>query len=379
MPNPDKKIVRVGDDELQLRLDTADRSMPDSRAKRRAQKLLEELRDKQVRALKKIVRQVVDKELTPDGAARAARSVIVPILFKAGTVGFDIVGLRDWEMTDDQLDELIRLAEAETEFFKNFMDAVASEALDRDVRTELYGGSVGDAFWRAWTMGLPSVANIWWKLSVAEHCEDCLALAAGSPYSKPGTGSNPLPTVPRAGDTRCLARCKCFVESEGIFESGLLNRVGVEVTSLGAIAIDPMSEGGLAAAAFYQELADRYAYHSRMAILEPGAGHRELARGIRREMEQLATRLGHGLRFTQTPAEMAGQVRLAKALGYKFIAPSELSDDLLLAIATVVALNSSFRGKITSVKTDPPTVVLDDTDEFRLDAVGRNILFLVEP
>ena len=50
--------------------------------------------------------------------------------------------------------------------------------------------------------------------SPSEHCLDCLGLAANAPYSKPGvkfSGLPPLPTVPRRGDTQCLANCKCFL------------------------------------------------------------------------------------------------------------------------------------------------------------------------
>jgi hypothetical protein len=46
----------------------------------------------------------------------------------------------------------------------------------------------------------------------AEHCPDCPPLAAGSPYKW-----DKLPTVPRAGSTRCRSNCLCFlVRDDGI-------------------------------------------------------------------------------------------------------------------------------------------------------------------
>jgi len=175
----------------------------------------------------------------------------------------------------------------------------------------------------------------------------------------------------------CLGNCRCYLVSEGAFESGLINQVGVEVTSIGSLEVDPMSVAAIAAAELYHELAERYVYHMRMSLVDPAGGHGRLARLIKQDMKRLAEQLGHSVRFSVTQKEMLDQVRLAKALGYRFIAPGDLSDDLVLAVATVLAMNSSFRGKITEVRESPPTVVLDDTDEFRLDEMGRNMLFTV--
>jgi hypothetical protein len=174
----------------------------------------------------------------------------------------------------------------------------------------------------------------------------------------------------------CLGNCRCFLTSEGVFDSSLFNKVGVEVTTIGGFAVDPMSDAAIAAAALYQEFAERYAYHLRMSLLE--SGHGAIIAELRRELKALAQQLGHSVRFTQTRGETLHDVRLARSLGYKFIKPIDLSDDLVTAVAVVIAMNSTFRGKITAVSDSPPAVWLDDTDEFRLDAVGRNILFVIE-
>ncbi len=52
--------------------------------------------------------------------------------------------------------------------------------------------------------------TIHWIINVeAEHCPDCIGIAASSPYNK-----STLPTVPRHGDTRCLMNCQCHLEVE---------------------------------------------------------------------------------------------------------------------------------------------------------------------
>lgn len=65
-----------------------------------------------------------------------------------------------------------------------------------------YDGSMYDA------------ANPWywveWQLEpLAQHCDDCLSYAAGSPYGPPGSGDNELDASPGDGSTACGAACKC--------------------------------------------------------------------------------------------------------------------------------------------------------------------------
>ncbi len=52
-----------------------------------------------------------------------------------------------------------------------------------------------------------------WELGggVALHCEDCFSLNFNNPYTKAT-----LPTVPRAGGTKCMSWCQCTLRVEGI-------------------------------------------------------------------------------------------------------------------------------------------------------------------
>jgi hypothetical protein len=45
-----------------------------------------------------------------------------------------------------------------------------------------------------------------WVLGEAEHCGDCLDLAARSPYT-----IDTIPTYPRAGSTLCMFNCRCLL------------------------------------------------------------------------------------------------------------------------------------------------------------------------
>ena len=60
--------------------------------------------------------------------------------------------------------------------------------------------------------------ELWWNLGPVktEHCADCPAYAAGSPYDPPwaGAGSNQLLASPGDGHTECGAACKCDLSYE---------------------------------------------------------------------------------------------------------------------------------------------------------------------
>ena len=100
--------------------------------------------------------------------------------------------------------------------FRDFLNSVwnKTEVLDRGRRRDLYANNLDSMFHQGSLAGTEDEIEITWKLSPAEHCYDCIALAANGPYAKPGVRSplETLPTVPRRGDTQCLANCKCYLE-----------------------------------------------------------------------------------------------------------------------------------------------------------------------
>lgn len=77
-------------------------------------------------------------------------------------------------------------------------------------RAWLYTGKAIASANMAWALSMPFDTLFYWRLSpVEEHCEDCPALALGSPYTKVQ-----LPTFPRMGETECLMNCLCWLETE---------------------------------------------------------------------------------------------------------------------------------------------------------------------
>jgi hypothetical protein len=366
-------------------IDTAERRLPDSARRRRMRRELDAISEQQVvPALRGLLDAVRSGELESRAAASRAREALAEPLMRAFMIGREAAGLPDRDITDNEMDVFVTLVEAEVAFFENFMDEIAaSESMDPHRRVAMYGGSVHNAFWRGWLVLLPSDGLIEWNMTPAEHCQpwrgfphNCPQLHIDGPYTKPGFGDNPLPTLPKNGHTPCISNCKCYLAMVQPFESGLNNRVGVEVTAIGGIAVHPRTVEAEGAAARYQALAERHAYRQRMASLEPGAGHDVRARQIRALMDEMAGNVDHRIRLTTTMAEILEPISIAKARGYRYVPRAEFDDDLVLAVAIVVMMNTSDRGTITRVIQEPPTIVLDDEREYRIDELGMNILFV---
>lgn len=107
--------------------------------------------------------------------------------------------------------------EREQQYFGRWLEQIFDdeETMDRDRRVDLYGQALDGIFGLGAVAGTPGDTLIWWKLTPAEHCRDCIALAARSPFVKPGSRHpdyDALPTVPRRGDTDCMRNCRCYLE-----------------------------------------------------------------------------------------------------------------------------------------------------------------------
>jgi len=374
-----KELSQTESDVVQSQIDAIDRNMPDSVHRRRIRQAVDRVRDKLVADLSGIMALVRGNQQTVDEAIVKAREHMIDAFSMAASRGHMAAGAVDWKMTNNQVDAIALLVEEELVFFRRFMTSVAGEAMKPDQRVGLYGGGVDSAFWRGWLMLLPSNAEIWWRLWVAEHCPDCIKLAAGNPYSKPGRGTQPLPTVPRNGETKCLSNCRCFLEArEGSSWFTVAPEVAIEVTKIGGTRIDPTSPGGVGAADLYQDTVERYAWFRRMDLLLPGGNFGRLATQAMLTLDRMAQQFGHTIRLSANVKEILEPVITALAMGYRFINPEKLDDELLLAIAIVVGMNDADMGKISLVQQNPPQIVIDGEADrvYRLDAVGRGILFV---
>lgn len=142
-------------------------------------------------------------------------------MFKAGarSVGnpyFD-------DLTSKDMAFINKARRFESKFFKGFLDDMndpnfnaVHPFLDR---AEYYADSAKAQFYNGMVAGAGKEVEIDWVLGIAEHCEDCIIISSGSPYTW-----DTLPTTPQAGDTECLFNCKCHLEirtARGAEEGGM--------------------------------------------------------------------------------------------------------------------------------------------------------------
>jgi len=79
-------------------------------------------------------------------------------------------------------------------------------------RVGYYADSLRGMGFNGMVAGAGTLLNIFWVLDKlvgrrTDHCDDCVRIAAGNPYSW-----QTLPTTPKAGDTECKYRCYCGLE-----------------------------------------------------------------------------------------------------------------------------------------------------------------------
>lgn len=74
-------------------------------------------------------------------------------------------------------------------------------------RLALYAERLHGSAHEAFVMASPADSEYIWHLSSDKPCDDCVELAAGSPYN-----AITLPTYPGIGATACGTNCKCWLE-----------------------------------------------------------------------------------------------------------------------------------------------------------------------
>lgn len=155
--------------------------------------------------------------------------------FMAGTQMVGNKYYSDVGMTKKDLAFVNKYVRAETRHFRKFLNDIKdpkhlpANKIPRDrlgrikpgyrqqvhpyaKRMGYYADSLRSMGYNGMVAGAGTLLNIYWvmdKLSGrrSPHCEDCIMIAAGNPYSW-----QTLPTTPRAGDTQCLFRCYCGLE-----------------------------------------------------------------------------------------------------------------------------------------------------------------------
>ena len=157
------------------------------------------LQDRHASTMEKLANQLKDKEITIGEFNKGAHDTISKSFRKSYAAGLKgTLGPGDDEW-------LRRATEAEFGYARKFgEDVKAGRGMAISRRAKMYGQTLHGSYWNAWVEKLPDSARIEWVLGKAEHCEDCIILAANSPFTKWN-----LPTTPKSGATICRSHCKC--------------------------------------------------------------------------------------------------------------------------------------------------------------------------
>lgn len=75
-------------------------------------------------------------------------------------------------------------------------------------RLALYAARLRGTALESWLLNLPQATMVRWVLHPAEHCEDCISRAEGSPYD-----AHTIPWTPSDGSSACGVNCKCTLET----------------------------------------------------------------------------------------------------------------------------------------------------------------------
>ena len=139
-------------------------------------------------------------------------------MFKAGARSMGNPYFDD--LTDHDIAFINKARRFESGFFKKFLmdidnpDHVPVHPYLQ--RAEYYADSAKAQFYNGMVAGAGKNVIIFWVLGSSEHCDDCLDLASGNPYTW-----DTLPTTPKAGDTECIYNCKCHLEIQASAPPGL--------------------------------------------------------------------------------------------------------------------------------------------------------------
>ena len=126
--------------------------------------------------------------------------------YKAGIMRSGSPMAKSPSLPELDLKAINEMVEKEAEFFAKRLSEKAISPDFISTIAERYGASAKAVFWNGLISGSGEGQLFRWQLGsvLTEHCDDCIELASNSPYTK-----ETLPTVPRAGDTRCLWNCHC--------------------------------------------------------------------------------------------------------------------------------------------------------------------------
>lgn len=104
------------------------------------------------------------------------------------------------------------MMDKQASFANQFASQYAAGETDRKgamgvgARTNMYGQALKGAYNAGAVFGGIGGEKIFWRLGACDHCVDCPALSASSPFTRAT-----LPTLPGNGDTVCKTNCCCYL------------------------------------------------------------------------------------------------------------------------------------------------------------------------
>ena len=154
--------------------------------------------------------KLINKKLSKDEYLKIQKENIKEAFSNAYLNGKQMVFGKTAALDESERRFIGKAVSDEFVYMKNFADDVINQRgkMSYIKRMEMYSNSLSAMFVFGRLLYMPENVRIIWKLGVTDkHCIDCLSFAANNPYSK-----RTLPTVPKAGKSRCLANCKCSIE-----------------------------------------------------------------------------------------------------------------------------------------------------------------------
>lgn len=164
--------------------------------------------DKRSKQAQLLVRKLGDKELTVDQFGDAFDALLWQAHTDAVVLGRKRAGDHSPLGDDDQLLAL-DIKDSDADFLNGFLDRIRSGDLSESqirANAQLYINKTRGTANEAFVNASDSDDLFEWRLGITEHCNDCIDLAAGSPY-----GKGELWTHPAMGDTECKVNCACYL------------------------------------------------------------------------------------------------------------------------------------------------------------------------
>jgi len=179
----------------------------DKRVYPRAKMAWNRYKEKMKAEFRDLVQQLEKGKITKNQFIVRSRALFKAGYEKAYRLGTDAAGLDFLKLPKEDLRWLKRARSHDYKFLRKFADDIVAGRgkMSYMDRADMYVQSIDGIFDAGRVDGYPNESTlVYWELSSAEHCGDCIDLAMRSPFT-PKT----LPTTPRAGNTKCLSNCKC--------------------------------------------------------------------------------------------------------------------------------------------------------------------------